>query len=108
MDAPLSTDRIAAVFASARSPSDLYESLSRYEGDALLLSSSKQSDNSELLSYFYSTFFFAHLLTDQMYAQVNPFSYRPLKMCVVAGQLTYLCSPSNQIRSSCVDTTNAL
>lgn len=65
----LSAERITAVVSSARSPSDLYETLSQHEGDALLLSSSKQSNDVDLLSFFYSTFFFAHLLTDQMYAQ---------------------------------------
>ncbi|KAK1139092.1 hypothetical protein N8T08_001278 [Aspergillus melleus] len=67
MDTPLSTERISTIFSSARSPSDLYETLAQYEGDALLLASSKQRNNSDLLPFFYSTFFFAHLLSDQIY-----------------------------------------
>lgn len=62
---PLSKEQLSVVLKSSRSPTELYNILVEYEGEAYLMSTS-DSNVSELLSLFYSTFFFAHLLTDQM------------------------------------------
>ncbi|KAB8230199.1 CSN8/PSMD8/EIF3K family protein [Aspergillus alliaceus] len=59
---PLSKDQLSAVLTSSRSPTELYNTLLEYESEACL----KPSNESELLSLFYSTFFFSHLLTDQI------------------------------------------
>ncbi|RAL01561.1 CSN8/PSMD8/EIF3K family protein [Aspergillus ibericus CBS 121593] len=62
---PLSREQLAAVVASAQSPTELYSTLSEYESEACLLSTS-DATQAELLSLYYSTFFFSHLLTDQI------------------------------------------
>ncbi|KAE8161878.1 COP9 signalosome [Aspergillus tamarii] len=62
---PLSKEQLSAVLKSSRSPTELYDNLVEYEGEACLMSTT-DSNVSELLSLFYSTFFFAHLLTDQI------------------------------------------
>ncbi|PWY72489.1 COP9 signalosome subunit 8 [Aspergillus sclerotioniger CBS 115572] len=62
---PLSQNQLAAVVASAQSPTELYSTLSEYEGEACLLST-KDGEQAGLLSRYYSTFFFSHLLTDQI------------------------------------------
>ncbi|EAW15125.1 CSN8/PSMD8/EIF3K family protein [Aspergillus clavatus NRRL 1] len=63
---PLSQEQLAAVFTSARTPSELYETLAQYEAQACLLST-PNSKETELLSLFYSMFFFSHLLLDDIY-----------------------------------------
>ncbi|RHZ51992.1 CSN8/PSMD8/EIF3K family protein [Aspergillus thermomutatus] len=63
---PLSQKQLSAVLALARSSSELYETLSQYEGPACFLSMSN-SEEAELLSLFYSSFFFSHLLLDDIY-----------------------------------------
>lgn len=60
---PLSQDQLSSI-SSAATPSELYEKLSQYEGEALLASDNQ--GNPELLSLFYVFFFFSHLLTEQM------------------------------------------
>lgn len=62
---PLSPDQLSAVLNAARSPAELHEKLSAYETQACLLSIS-DGDHSDLISLFYSTFFFSHLLNDEM------------------------------------------
>ncbi|PYI06212.1 hypothetical protein BO78DRAFT_397398 [Aspergillus sclerotiicarbonarius CBS 121057] len=62
---PLSDEQLALVVASAQSPANLYSTLSDYETEACLLST-KDGKQAELLSLYYSTFFFSHLLTDQI------------------------------------------
>lgn len=68
---PLSVEQLSQLAASNVPPSQLFEILSRYELDACLMSAG--SGNAEigggdpqLLSLFYSSFFFAHLLTKQV------------------------------------------
>ncbi|KAJ6145270.1 COP9 signalosome complex subunit 8 [Penicillium chermesinum] len=56
--------------ASNLPPSQLFEVLSKYEAEAVLLAAGSGSPepsgtHSELLSLFYSSFFFSHLLTQQ-------------------------------------------
>jgi COP9 signalosome complex subunit 8 len=68
---PLSTEQIEQLAASNLPPSQLFEILSRYESDACLMAvgcghPETGGGNPELLSLFYSSFFFAHLLTKQM------------------------------------------
>ncbi|PWY89357.1 COP9 signalosome complex subunit 8 [Aspergillus heteromorphus CBS 117.55] len=63
---PLSQQQLAAIVTSASTPAELYRTLSDYEAEACLLSS-QDSNQAELLSLYYSTFFFSHLLTDQIY-----------------------------------------
>jgi len=68
----LSTEQLKQLAASNLPPSQLFEILSRYESDACLMESGgghpkTRGGDSELLSLFYSSFFFAHLLTNQMY-----------------------------------------
>ncbi|KAF7594236.1 hypothetical protein BBP40_009788 [Aspergillus hancockii] len=63
---PLSKDQLSAVLKSSRSPTELYNTLVEYESEAYLLSVA-DSNEAELLSLFYSTFFFSHLLTDEIY-----------------------------------------
>lgn len=62
---PLSQKQLSTVLATARSSAELYETLSQYEGPACFLSTSN-SEEAELLSLFYSSFFFSHLLLDDM------------------------------------------
>jgi COP9 signalosome complex subunit 8 len=59
---PLSLDQLFAVLSTAPTPADLYKILSDYEEQACLISPKEV----ELLSAFYTIFFFSHLLTDQM------------------------------------------
>jgi COP9 signalosome complex subunit 8 len=68
---PLSTEQLEQLAASNLPPSQLFEILSRYESDACLIAvgcglPESGGGNPELLSLFYSSFFFAHLLTKQM------------------------------------------
>ncbi|KAL5337822.1 COP9 signalosome subunit 8 [Aspergillus crustosus] len=63
---PLSFDQLSTVLAVAPTPADLYTSLSDYEEQACLISTTTL-DEKELLSAFYTAFFFSHLLTDQIY-----------------------------------------
>ena len=56
---PLSQDQLSSILSSAATPSELYEKLSQYEGEALLASDNQ--GNPELLSLFYAFFFFSHL-----------------------------------------------
>lgn len=63
-DPPLSQEQLSTILTSAGTPSELFESLSQYEGQALLLSDS--NGKSELLNLFYSAFFFSHLLVGEM------------------------------------------
>ncbi|KAL4784238.1 COP9 signalosome [Aspergillus varians] len=62
---PLSLDQLSAVLAAAPTPADLYTSLSDYEEQACLLSTTPPNER-ELLVAFYTAFFFSHLLTDQI------------------------------------------
>lgn len=75
---PLSTEQLSNLIASHVPPSQLFEILSQYELQACLLSPSEDSDGTDdgeaqLSSLFYSSFFFAHLLTKQM--SVDPFDH---------------------------------
>lgn len=68
---PLTLNQLSTVAASNLPPSQLYEVLSRYEIEAALLASVSTNagsggEHNELLSVFYSSFFFAHLLTNQL------------------------------------------
>ncbi|KAG2415692.1 hypothetical protein HFD88_006883 [Aspergillus terreus] len=63
---PLSPDQLSAVLNAARSPAELHETLSAYETQACLLSIS-DGNQSDLISLFYSTFFFSHLLNDEIH-----------------------------------------
>ncbi|KAJ5491497.1 COP9 signalosome complex subunit 8, partial [Penicillium diatomitis] len=68
---PLSLTQLSTVVASNLLPSQLFEVLSQYESEAVLMSSDltrvgSESENQQLLSAFYSSFFFAHLLTNQL------------------------------------------
>ncbi|PYH99496.1 COP9 signalosome complex subunit 8 [Aspergillus ellipticus CBS 707.79] len=62
---PLSLQQLATVVTSAPTPTELYHTLSEYEAEACLLSI-QDSNQAELLSQYYATFFFSHLLTDQI------------------------------------------
>ncbi|KAL2854292.1 COP9 signalosome [Aspergillus pseudoustus] len=59
---PLSLDQLSAVLSTVPTSADLYNTLSDYEEQACLISAKEV----ELLSVFYTTFFFSHLLTDQI------------------------------------------
>ncbi|GKZ75368.1 hypothetical protein AnigIFM56816_000020 [Aspergillus niger] len=61
---PLSQEQLTAVVASAKTPTELYETLSDYESQACLLSMQK-GKHAELLSLYYSTYFFSNLLIDK-------------------------------------------
>lgn len=56
--------QLSTIFASTGTSSELFESLSQYEGQALLLSDS--NGDPEVPSLFYSAFFFSHLLVGEM------------------------------------------
>lgn len=60
-----SFEQLSQLITSNAPPSQLFEVLSRYESDAVLMAADASAD-SQLLSLFYSSFFFAHLLTEQM------------------------------------------
>ncbi|KAL4883661.1 COP9 signalosome [Aspergillus karnatakaensis] len=67
MDLPeLSLDQLSAVLTAAPTPADLYTTLSDYEEQALLISTTNPAKR-ELLTTYYTNFFFSHLLTDQIY-----------------------------------------
>lgn len=68
---PLSFDQLSKLAASNIPPSQLFEILSQYETDASIMSAGPGSTETgagdpQLLSLFYSSFFFAHLLTKQL------------------------------------------
>ncbi|KAJ5677384.1 uncharacterized protein N7477_003017 [Penicillium maclennaniae] len=68
---PLSIEQLEQLASSNLPPSQLFEIFSRYELDACLMAAGSGhpetgSGDPELLSLFYSSFFFAHLLTKQM------------------------------------------
>ncbi|KAF9894245.1 hypothetical protein FE257_007747 [Aspergillus nanangensis] len=66
MDLPdLSIDQLSTVLTAAQTPEDLYDTLSQYEAQACLLQNPIDQP-SDLLSLFYSTFFFSHLLNDKI------------------------------------------
>jgi COP9 signalosome complex subunit 8 len=67
----LSIEHLKQLDSSNLPPSQLFEILARYESDACIMTAGSShpetdSDDSQLLSLFYSSFFFAHLLTKQM------------------------------------------
>lgn len=67
----LSIEHLKQLDWSNLPPSQLFEILARYESDACIMAAGSGhpengSDDSQLLSLFYSSFFFAHLLTKQM------------------------------------------
>ncbi|KAL2814796.1 COP9 signalosome [Aspergillus granulosus] len=63
MDLPqISLDQLSAVLSTVSTPVDLYNTLSDYEEQACLIPPKEV----ELLSVFYTLFFFSHLLTDQI------------------------------------------
>lgn len=68
---PLTMEQLSQLVASNAPPSQLFETLSRYELQACLISTGGNSPNtgggdSTLWSLFYSSFFLVHLLTDQV------------------------------------------
>lgn len=68
---PLTTEQLSQLVASNAPPSQLFAALSRYEQAAYFMCAGSGSSeigggNPVLLSLFYSSFFLAHLLTDQM------------------------------------------
>lgn len=65
---PLSQKQLSSILKSAATPFELYDTLSQYEGQALLLADSNGSQ--ELLNLFYSFFFFSHLLIEELYVVV--------------------------------------
>lgn len=62
---PLSQEQLSSILSSAATPSELYDTLSQYEGQALILADS--NGDPELLSLFYSFFLFSHLLIEELY-----------------------------------------
>lgn len=67
---PLSIEQFSQLAASNAAPSQLFEILSQYEPEATLMAAGAGnteigSADPQLLSMFYSSFFFAHLLTEQ-------------------------------------------
>lgn len=67
---PLTVGGLAELNASNLPPSQLFENLSKYEGQAALMAAGYRSPETgstdpELLSLFYSSFFFSHLLSQQ-------------------------------------------
>ncbi|KAJ5166593.1 uncharacterized protein N7482_005374 [Penicillium canariense] len=68
---PLSVEQLSKLAASNVPPLQLYEILSQYETDACLISAGTGSletgdGDPQVLSLFYSSFFFAHLLAKQL------------------------------------------
>ncbi|KAJ5127446.1 hypothetical protein N7448_008225 [Penicillium atrosanguineum] len=68
---PLSIEQLEQLASSNLPPSQLFEIFSRYESDACLMAADSDhpeagGDEPQLLSLFYSSFFFAHLLTKQI------------------------------------------
>lgn len=73
---PFSVEQLSTLAASNVPSSQLFEILSQYETDASIISAGPGSvevagDDPQLLSLFYSSFFFAHLLTKQLF--VSPY-----------------------------------
>lgn len=70
---PFSIDQLSKLVASSLPSSQLFEILSQYEMDACLISGNPEEEDgeSQLLSLFYSTFFFSHLLTKQMWVSLH-------------------------------------
>ncbi|KAL4944342.1 hypothetical protein BDV06DRAFT_220392 [Aspergillus oleicola] len=62
---PLSLDQLSAVLAADSTPADLYTSLSEYEDEAVLIPTTTAPER-DLLIEFYTSFFFSHLITDQI------------------------------------------
>ncbi|KAL4969265.1 CSN8/PSMD8/EIF3K family protein [Aspergillus stella-maris] len=62
---PLSLDQLSAVLAADSTPADLYTTLSDYEDEACLIPTTSPTER-DLLIEFYTSFFFAHLITDQI------------------------------------------
>lgn len=60
---PLSEDILSRLLVSDLSPSELFDVLAEFECQAYL---DERSINPELLSLFYSFYFFSHLILDQM------------------------------------------
>lgn len=60
----LSQEQLSTILTSSGTSSELFESLSQYEGQALVLSDS--NGDSEVPRLFYSAFFFSHLLVGEM------------------------------------------
>ncbi|KAL4927885.1 CSN8/PSMD8/EIF3K family protein [Aspergillus undulatus] len=66
MDHPsLSPDQLSAVLAADSTPADLYTLLTDYEEQACLIPTTSPAER-ELLVEFYTSFFFSHLITDQI------------------------------------------
>ncbi|KAJ6109682.1 COP9 signalosome subunit CSN8 [Penicillium sp. IBT 16267x] len=61
---PPSIEQLSKLAASNLPPSQLFQILSQYETDSRLVLAGNGDE--QLLSLFYSTFFFAHLLTNQV------------------------------------------
>lgn len=69
---PFSVEQLSTLAASNVPSSQLFEILSQYETDASIMSAGSGSvgtggGDPQLLSLFYSSFFFAHLLTKQLF-----------------------------------------
>lgn len=69
---PFSVEQLSTLAASNVPSSQLFEILSQYETDASIMPASSGSvemggGDPQLLSLFYSSFFFAHLLTKQLF-----------------------------------------
>lgn len=60
----LSQEQLSTILTSSGTSSELFESLSQYEGQALVLSDS--NGDPEVPRLFYSAFFFSHLLVGEM------------------------------------------
>lgn len=63
---PFSIEQLSQLAASNTPPSQLFEILSRYEPEACLMAAGAGHADPQLLSLFYSSFFFAHLLAEQV------------------------------------------
>lgn len=68
---PFSAEQLSTLVTSNIPSSELFEILSQYEMDACLMCDGSDepgttSEDTQLLSQFYSIFFFVHLLTNQM------------------------------------------
>lgn len=67
---PPSIQQLSQLAASNAAPSQLFEVLSQYEPEAIRMAASAgnpetDSADPQLLSMYYSSFFFVHLLTEQ-------------------------------------------
>ncbi|KAI9934445.1 hypothetical protein MW887_000059 [Aspergillus wentii] len=61
---PLSKEQLSTVLTTSQTAAELLDILAEYENEACLLS--PDSSNSELLSFFYSSFFISTLLADKI------------------------------------------